>query len=72
MEITFNYFARQYVNIKHEFIKATLSTSKETYHHRLCRLVRDHDIALTAKLKLDEENTQISFLYERKLGKNGL
>ena len=29
MEITINYFARQYVDGKHEFIKETLSTSKE-------------------------------------------
>ena len=57
MEITFNYFARQYVSQKHEFIKATLKTLKETYHHRHC---------LLAKVKLDEENTKI---YQQKLGK---
>ena len=58
---------RQYVDEKHEFIKETLSTSlKETYHHRLHSLVRDHDFASVATMKLDEENTQV---YEQKLGK---
>ena len=67
MEITVNYFARQYVDEKHEFIKETLSTSKETYHHRLCSLVRDHDFAFMATMKMDEEYTQV---YEQKVGKN--
>ena len=44
---------------KHEVIKATLSKPKETYHHSLFRLVRDHDFAFIAKLKLDEENAQV-------------
>ena len=52
---------------KHKFIKETLSTSKETYHHRLCSLVQDHDFVSIAMKKLDEENTQ---LYEQKLRKN--
>ena len=67
MEIAINYFARQYVDEKHEFIKETLSTSKETYHHRLCSLVRDHDFVSIATMKLEDENTRI---YEQKLGKN--
>ena len=67
MEITINYFARQHVDEKHEFIKETLSTSKETYRHRLCSLVLDHDFAYIATIKPDEENTQV---YEQKLGKN--
>ena len=62
-----NSFARQHVDEKHEFIKETLSTSKETYRHRLCSLVRDHDFASIATIKLDEENTQV---YEQKIGKN--
>ena len=64
MEITINYFARQHVDEKHEFIKETLSTSKETYGHRLCSLVRDHGLASITTIKLDEENTQV---YEQKL-----
>ena len=52
---------------KHEFIKETLSTSMETYHHRLCSLGRNHDFAFIATLQLDEENTQV---YEQKVGKN--
>ena len=67
MEITINYFARQYVDENHEFIKETLSTSKQTYHHRLCRLVRDHDFASIAKVELGEESTEI---YEQKLTLN--
>ena len=67
MEIAINYFARHYVDEKHEFLKETLSTSKETYHHRLCSLVRDHDFMSIATMKLEDENTQ---LYEQKLGKN--
>ena len=67
MEITINYFARQHVDEKHEFIKEALSTSKETYRHRLCSLVRDHDFAYIATIKPHEENTQV---YEQKLGKN--
>ena len=67
MEITINYFAGQHVNEKHEFIKETLSTSTETYRHRLCSLIRGHDFASIATIKLDEENTQV---YEQKLGKN--
>ena len=67
MEITINYFARQHVDEKREFIKETLSTSKETYRYRLCSLVRDHDFISIATIKLDKENTQV---YEQKLGKN--
>ena len=68
MEIAINYFARQHVDEKHEiFLKETLSTSKETYHHRLCSLVRDHDFVSIATMKLEDENTRI---YEQKLGKN--
>ena len=67
MEITINYFARQHVDEKHEFIKETLWTTKETYRHRLCSVVRDHDFVSTATIKLNEENTQV---YEQKLGKN--
>ena len=67
MEIAINYFARQYVDEKHLFLKETLSTSKETYHHRLCSLVRDHGFVSIATMKLEDENTQ---LYEQKLGKN--
>ena len=59
MEITINYFARQHVDEKHEFIKETLSTSKETYRHSL---VPDHGFA-SITTKLDEENTQV---YEQK------
>ena len=64
MEITIYYFARQYVDEKHEFIKETLSTSSETYHYRLCRLVRDHDFACIAKVELVEESNEV---YEQKL-----
>ena len=64
MEITINYFARQHVDEKREFIKETLSTSKETYRHRPCSLVRDHGFASITTIKLDEENTQV---YEQKL-----
>ena len=64
MEITINYFARQHVDEKHEFIKETLSTSTETYRHRLCSLVRDHGFASIATINLDEENNQV---YEQKL-----
>ena len=41
---------------KHEiFLKETLSTSKETYHHRLCSLVQDHDFVSIATMKLEDE-----------------
>lgn len=63
MEITINSFARQHVDEKHEFIKETLSTSKEPYRRRLCSLVRGHDFASIATIKLNEENTQV---YEQK------
>ena len=66
VEITINYFARQYVDEKHKFIKETLSTSKETYHHRLCRLVRDHDFVSIAKVELVEESNEV---YEENLRK---
>ena len=69
VEIAISYWARQYVDEKHEFLKETLSTSKETYHHRLCSLVRDHDFVSKATMKLEDENTQY-LLYEQKLGKN--
>ena len=55
MEIAINYFARQYVDEKHEFIKETILTSKETYHHRLCSLIQDHDFMSIATMKLEEE-----------------
>ena len=67
MEIAINYFTRQYVDEKHKFIEETSLTSKETYHHRLSSLVRDHDFVSIAAMKLEEENAQV---YEQKLGKN--
>ena len=61
-----NYLARQHVDEKHEFIKETLSTSKETYRHRLCSLVRDHDFASIATIKLRKNWTKKILKYTSK------
>ena len=61
MEIAINYFTRQYVDEKHKFIEETSLTSKETYHHRLSSLVRDHDFVSIAAMKLEEEKLMLKY-----------